>query len=177
MMNARTSFSQSRSSQRRSSRWLLAVAALALVAPCAFAKNAPKVQPSKGAVEQKAPSDMRIPLDQARAIASPGVIRGVVVGNPSIAAVSVQNDRLVFVTGRSYGTTNVILVGERGPIYQAKISVVSDESDSVILTRGGWSVRYDCAPECKRRPDISDEPTAFGQTMNAISTRASAANQ
>lgn len=121
--------------------------------------------------------ELRIAIDQARALSSPGPVRGVVIGNPSIAGVSVQNERLVFVTGRSYGSTNIILVGERGPIFQGRITVVADESNAVIVTKGGWSVRYDCTPECKRRPDPSDEPGAFGATMGAINARAGAAGQ
>jgi hypothetical protein len=140
----------------------------------ALAKSTPQKLP---VTQTEAAADLRIPLDQARAISSPGLVRGVVVGNPAIAGVSAQNDRLVFVTGRSYGTTNVILVGERGPILQTKISVVSDETGAVIVDPGGWSMRYDCAPECKRRPDISDDPAAFSQTMSAITARSGAASQ
>ena len=149
--------------------------AVAFMAPAA-ASGAPTAASAKSA-PASAPAHIRLPIDQARPITAPGVVRGVVIGNPAIVGVSVQNDRLVFVTGRSYGSTNIILVGERGPIMQARITVVSDESDAVIVTRGGWSVRFDCAPECKRRPDISDEPTAFNQSMGAITARSGAANQ
>lgn len=129
------------------------------------------------AVAATAVPEFRVAIDQARALPSPGPVRGVVIGNPSIAGVSVQNDRLVFVTGRSYGSTNIILVGDRGPIFQGRITVVSDESNAVIVTKGAWSVRYDCTPECKRRPDPSDEPSAFNATIGAINARAGAAGE
>jgi len=122
-------------------------------------------------------SEFRVVIDQARPLSAPGPVRGIVVGNPAIAGVSMQNERLVFVTGRSYGSTNLILVGDRGPIFQGRIVVVSDETNAVFLTRGAWSVRYDCTPECKRRPDISDEPNAFGQAMSAINARSGSAKE
>lgn len=136
-----------------------------------------KAAVSAPAAAAAAVPEFRVAIDQARALSSPGPVRGVVIGNPSIAGVSVQNDRLVFVTGRSYGSTNIILVGDRGPIFQGRITVVSDESNAVIVTKGAWSVRYDCTPECKRRPDPSDEPSAFNATIGAINARAGAAGE
>jgi len=124
-----------------------------------------------------APVELRIALDQARALALPVPATGVVIGNPAIAGVSVQSDRLLFVTGRSYGTTNLIVVGSSGrPVYQGRITVVADESGAVMMNKGGWTVRYDCAPECRRRPDISEDPQAFSQTQGQIGARAQAGN-
>ncbi|MBU6373402.1 MAG: pilus assembly protein N-terminal domain-containing protein [Alphaproteobacteria bacterium] len=165
---------------------LAAALVLALVAsPAAHAdgpapgdgKRRAAPTPASAAAPATAMPEFRIAIDQARAVASPGPVRGVVIGNPSIAGVTVQNERLVFVTGRSYGSTNLILIGDRGPIFQGRITVVSDESNAVIVTKGAWSVRYDCTPECKRRPDPSDEPSAFSSTMGAITARAGAASQ
>lgn len=117
-------------------------------------------------------ADLRVPLDQAAAISLRAPARGVIVGNPSIAGVSVQNDRLIFVTGRSYGATNLIVVGDDGrPLYQTRVVVTADEANAVILNRGASSVRFDCAPECRRRPDISDDPGLFKSTQDQINTR------
>lgn len=121
--------------------------------------------------------EVQVALDQSRPISLPGEATGVVVGNPSVAGVSIQNDRLLFITGRSYGSTNLIVVGRAGrPIYETRVTVIPDESNVVMVTRGSATARFDCNPQCRRRPDISDDQTAFSQTNEQISARASQAN-
>ena len=108
--------------------------------------------------------EVQVALDQSRPITLPAAASGVVIGNPSVAGVSVQNDRLLFVTGRSYGSTNLIVVGRNGrPIYESRITVIPDETNVVMVTRGVATARLDCSPLCRRRPDISDETTAFSR--------------
>lgn len=120
--------------------------------------------------------EVQVALDQSRSITLPDSATGVVIGNPSVAGVSVQNDRLLFVTGRSYGSTNLIVVGPTGrPIYETRITVIPDETNVVMVTRGAATARLDCNPLCRRRPDISDDQTAFSQTNEQISTRNSQA--
>lgn len=119
-----------------------------------------------------AAGELTVALDQARALNVNGEAKGVVVGNASIIGVSVQNSRLLFVTGRSYGSTNLIVVGEGGrKLFEGRVTVVPDERNAVLMNRGGWTVRYDCTPECRRRPDISEDPNVFNQTAEQISRR------
>jgi len=120
--------------------------------------------------------EMRVALDQSRALELSQPISGVVIGNPSVAGVSVQNDRLLFVTGRSYGQTNVIIVGANGrPIMERQITVVPDEGNVVMVTKGAATMRLECTPVCRRRPDISDESGSFSQTNEQINQRNGAA--
>ncbi len=116
--------------------------------------------------------EVQVALDQSRPITLPDSATGVVIGNPSVAGVSIQNDRLLFVTGRSYGSTNLIVVGPTGrPILETRITVIPDETNVVMVTRGAATARLDCNPLCRRRPDISDDPTAYTQTNEQISAR------
>src|SRR5437868_15008964 len=59
------------------------------------------------AAHREASHDIRVPLDQAVFVRLGAPAEGVSIGNPSIAGVSVQNSRMLFVTGRSYGSTNL----------------------------------------------------------------------
>jgi Flp pilus assembly secretin CpaC len=119
--------------------------------------------------------DIRVALDQAFPIRLAEPAEGVAVGNPSIAGVSVQNDRFLFVTGRSYGATNLVVVGANGRVlYSGRIVVTPDETDVVMVTRGVETARLECTPLCRPRPDIGDGETA--QAVNEqISGRAAAA--
>jgi Flp pilus assembly secretin CpaC len=101
--------------------------------------------------------DIRVALDQAFPIRLAEAAEGVAVGNPSIAGVSIQNDRFLFVTGRSYGSTNLVVVGEGGRVlYSGRIVVSPDETDVVMVTRGVETARLECTPLCRPRPDIGD---------------------
>jgi len=108
--------------------------------------------------------DIRVALDQAFPIRLAESAEGVAIGNPSIAGVSVQNDRFLFVTGRSYGSTNLVVVGANGRVlYQGRVVVTPDETDVVMVTRGVETARLECTPLCRPRPDIGD-----GEASQAI---------
>lgn len=116
--------------------------------------------------------DIRVALDQAFPIRLAEAAEGVAIGNPAIAGVSVQNDRFLFVTGRSYGSTNLVVVGANGRVlYSGRVQVVPDETDVVVVTRAGQTARLECTPLCRPRPDIGDEPGLAGQVQGQINGR------
>lgn len=117
--------------------------------------------------------DIRVALDQAFPIRLAEPAEGVAIGNPSIAGVSVQNDRFLFVTGRSYGSTNLVVVGANGRLlYSGRVVVTPDETDVVMITRGVETARLECTPLCRPRPDIGDGE-ASAQVNQQITQRAS----
>jgi Flp pilus assembly secretin CpaC len=117
----------------------------------------------------------RVALDQASPIVLREAASAVVIGNPAIAGVSMQNDRMLFVTGRAYGTTNLIVLGANGrPIYESRVTVGADESGStVMVTKGTSTVRHECAPLCRRTPDMADDKTVFEEVTGAATSHAS----
>jgi Flp pilus assembly secretin CpaC len=128
----------------------------------------PRVQPVS--------HELRIALDQAFPVRLAEAAEGVAVGNPSIAGVSVQNDRFLFVTGRSYGSTNLVVVGANGRVlYSGRVVVAPDETDVVMVTRGVDTARLECTPLCRPRPDIGDGEAS--QSVNEqITSRPAAAS-
>jgi Flp pilus assembly secretin CpaC len=113
--------------------------------------------------------DIRVALDQAFPIRLSEAAEGVAIGNPTIAGVSVQNDHFLFVTGRSYGSTNLVVVGANGRVlYSGRVVVTPDETDVVMVTRGIETARLECTPLCRPRPDIGDgERSAAAQSQIA----------
>lgn len=115
-------------------------------------------------------NDIRVALDQAFPIRLADSAEGVAVGNPSIAGVSVQNDRFLFVTGRAYGSTNLVVIGAGGRVlYSGRIVVTPDETNVVMVTRAGDTARMECTPLCRPRPDIGDgeRSQAVGEQITA----------
>lgn len=105
--------------------------------------------------------DIRIAPNQAIPVRLGAPAEGVAIGNPAIAAVSVQNDQLLFVTGRSYGTTNLVIVGAGGRVlYSGRVVVSPNETDVVMLTRGAETAQLECTPLCTSRATTEARPTA-----------------
>src|SRR5262249_28896611 len=148
---------------------------LAASAPAALADGMPSAHAHVPAAHPRAHAqgasetshDIRVPLDQAVILRLSEPAGGVAIGNPSIAGVSVQNDHMLFVTGRAYGTTNLVVIdGDGRTIYSGRVTVAADETGVVVVTRGNEMQRLDCAPLCRPRPDIGD-----GRTYETVSTQ------
>lgn len=123
--------------------------------------------------------DIRVALDQAFPIRLVESAQGVAIGNPSIAGVSVQNDHFLFVTGRSYGSTNLVVVGDNGRVlYSGRVIVTPDERGAIIVTRGTDTARLECSPVCRPRPDIGDgaASTAVNDQITAHASTATSAH-
>lgn len=90
-----------------------------------------------------------VAVDRARAIPLQMPAAGVAIGNPEVASVTIQNDHLLFLTGRSIGETNVVVVDRAGrTILDRVVQVVANESGAVVVTRGVKVERLHCAPVC-----------------------------
>lgn len=155
-------------------RMILAVATIMALAPGSLAvadgggPPAPRVRTAAAPQQQ----GLSVALDMAAPIRLPADAAGVVIGNPAIAGVSVQNNRLLFVTGRSYGATSLTVVDANGAtIYHARITVVPDETGAVMVTRGTESQRLTCNPICRPQPDIGDSNTSFSAASGQVSAR------
>ncbi len=82
----------------------------------------------------------------------------VIIGNPKIADVSVHSSDTVFVVGRGYGLTNLIVMNASGEtIMNADIQVTgSSAPGNVRLYSGDMRKTYNCAPYCQPAPIIGD---------------------
>ena len=129
------------------------------------------------AISSARANDIRIALDQAAPLRLSAPAEGVAIGNPAIAGVSVQNDRFLFVTGRAYGTTNLVVVGREGQVlYSGRITVTPDETNVVMVTRGATTARFECTPLCRPTPDIGDGDITFSTVNQQIQNHAAVAS-
>lgn len=91
-----------------------------------------------------------------------GPASSIVVGNKNIADVAVHDERLIFVTGKSYGTTNLMVFNKAGQeVYSAEVVVTANSSNLVTVNRAGQSQTYDCAPVCRSALNLGDDPAYF----------------
>ncbi len=84
----------------------------------------------------------------------------VVIGNPSIADVSVHAADTLFVVGRGYGETNLIVLDLNGNvIMDTDIQVFQKPTQNTVrVFNRSDRQSYSCAPNCQPSPIIGDEP-------------------
>lgn len=95
-----------------------------------------------------------------------GEAASVVIGNPNIADVAVHNEKLVFITGRTFGTTNLLIYNVDGKqLYSGDVVVTTSNQSIVIVQRAGENHTFDCAPNCKSVLAIGDNAGYFDRNF------------
>ena len=113
-----------------------------------------------------------VALDQARVVKLPDRVGTIVIGNPLIADASVQPGGLIVVTGKSYGSTNLIALDRSGQVLmERQIEVRGPRDNVVVVYRGLERETYSCAPNCERRITLGDSPAFFDLALGQSSTR------
>ena len=106
-------------------------------------------------------------VDQAKLVRLPAGIATIVVGNPLIADVTLQNGGVVVVTGKGYGATNFIAMDRAGQVLVDRQIQVEGPSDQLVTVyRGASRESYSCMPLCQRRVTLGDGDTYFRSTMD-----------
>lgn len=94
------------------------------------------------------------------------------IGNPIIADVTSRPGGLLVITGKAYGTTNLIVLDPSGAVLSERyIEVTGPREETVVLYRGVDRESYNCAPECQPRAVLGDSLMFFARTLGASSLR------
>ncbi len=97
------------------------------------------------------PIDLPVAAGQASYVSLGGAVRDVVVGDPTIADVSVVNDRTLVVLGKRPGVTSLLAFGAGGRALADRQVVVSENGGGgVTVYRGATASNYACAAQCTR---------------------------
>ena len=112
--------------------------------------------------------DLIVKYDQSQILRMPRNVTDFIIGNPSIADVSVQAADMLVVTGKSFGITNVIaLDSQRKVIQEQRVIVVRDEARVVNVQKGGKRESYNCTPQCNPSLVVGDDQTYFDGVVRA----------
>jgi hypothetical protein len=113
-----------------------------------------------------------VAIDEARLVRLKTDAAEIIVGNPAIADVVAQSSRLLVVTGKSYGSTNVIALDASGQeIYSARLGVKEGDVRLVRIYKGTLRQSLHCAPGCQRTLAIGDDKTQFEQIADTVTKR------
>ncbi len=128
-----------------------------------------------------AATDVIVKADEAKMLAVSGDPATVVVGNPNIADVTVQNKR-IFVHGRNFGSTNIIVLDSEGNELAAlDVTVKLSGNHNVNVFRAGSKFSYACGDVCESTLQVGDNKDYFdtleGQNKKKGTLATSAAGQ
>ncbi|WMT87422.1 pilus assembly protein N-terminal domain-containing protein [Pelagibacterium sp. 26DY04] len=94
----------------------------------------------------------------------------VIIGNPAVADVTIQDPQTLILTGRSYGRTNMIILDANGdPIADTVVEVAQLKSDTVTIFSGAQRTSVACAPNCQPVIMLGDD-TSYTSNVIASST-------
>jgi hypothetical protein len=106
--------------------------------------------------------ELVVKTDQTQLISISGTPGTVVVGNPSIADVTVHGNKL-FVHGRAFGSTNLIILDENGNQLSAlDVTVMLGGENNLAVYKAGARFSYVCAPGCEATLQSGDAANYFG---------------
>tara|TARA_R110002074_G_scaffold4253_6_gene21249 strand:- start:70 stop:600 length:531 start_codon:yes stop_codon:yes gene_type:complete len=115
---------------------------------------------------QASAAGFTVEVNQSRALHLNAPAAAVMIGNPSIADVTVLGPQLVYVLGRGFGKTNFVALDAQGKQISAfDVDVVAPSSSTVTLTRGAGQLTYNCTPRCERVVSQGDDSEAFANAV------------
>jgi hypothetical protein len=118
---------------------------------------------------QAADSTVRIEVDYARIVRMPEGAQTLVIGNPLIADITMlKNSRLMVVTGKSFGTTNLIVLDRAGQQVGESLITVVPAQDKLVVYRGGHRESLSCSPHCARAVDMADDQQYMNNTIETV---------
>ena len=114
-----------------------------------------------------------VSVDQAQIMKLPDRVATVVIGNPLIADAALQNGGILVITGKGYGTTNMLALDRNGSIVMDKTVEVLGASGSnlVVVYKGTERETYSCAPDCEHRITLGDSQGYFNSALSQSGSR------
>jgi Flp pilus assembly secretin CpaC len=114
-----------------------------------------------------------VTIDFARVLKLDRPAESLVIGNPGIADATVQDETTIVLTGKAAGTTNLIVLDEKGAeIANSTIRVSSNTQQLTTVFYGGERQTFSCAPTCEQVISVGDANDAFTNATTQIQTRA-----
>jgi hypothetical protein len=119
-----------------------------------------------------AADDLIVKYDQSQLLRLPRPVAEIIIGNPTIADVTVQANNLLVVTGKTFGITNVIaLDADRNVIRDQRVIVARESASVVNLQKGGKRETYNCTPNCNPSLVVGDETGYFDSVGKMAQTK------
>ena len=119
---------------------------------------------------------LTVPIDHSMRLTVAGSAASVVVGNPQVADVTVVDSHTLFISGRGYGETDVVVLDGAGrTVYSNEVLVGSPNNGRVSVYRGAARTDMACAPGCEVSFRSSTKGSSSGSDGGSAAPTAAAA--
>jgi Flp pilus assembly secretin CpaC len=99
---------------------------------------------------------LRVFMNHARVLRLDRPVSKVIVGNSNVADATVADPTTIVLTGRSFGTTNLVLLDSDGnAIADERVLVSIDEGNTVRVFRQTNRLILSCTPNCEQHVDFT----------------------
>ena len=100
----------------------------------------------------------------------------IIIGNPAIADVKVQNNARVLLFGKAPGMTNMYILDAEGKeIDNLVVRVRSNNVSMLTYQRGLQRLSLNCSSNCETTVTVGDSSAVFGETAQQIDQKFSQA--
>lgn len=113
-------------------------------------------------------------VDEARILKLPERVATIVIGNPLIADATLQGGGILVITGKGFGSTNLLALDRAGKAIMEKTVLVQGPVGDhlVVVYKGVARESYSCTPVCAPRITLGDDTKFFSETMSQSGSRA-----
>jgi hypothetical protein len=118
----------------------------------------------------------KVSVDQTVAVKLAAPANSILIGNATVADVTVHDANTILITGKAFGTTNLVVLDRGGKeIWSNTLAVISNDDSDLTIVRAGATNTYSCFDKCRPTPMVGDSPEYFSQVMSTVTGKASAA--
>jgi Pilus formation protein N terminal region len=130
-------------------RWAKALAAAATLAFWVL----PSFAQTGAAAPAASTAPLRVTLNHAGVVTFDGSAATALIADPNVADIVTERGNVLFILGRSIGTTNLLVYDGSGHrLVEREVVVVPDEVGVVTVTRDIYENDYFCTPRCVSPP-------------------------
>lgn len=114
----------------------------------------------------------KVKVDQTVTLKLNQAANSVVVGNATVADVTVHDARTLLVTGKAFGSTNLTVLDRAGnTIYSSQLMVGGEDDNGLTIVRSGATYSYSCVDKCRATPMVGDAPGHFSDVMATVTAK------
>ena len=111
-------------------------------------------------------------MDQVRPFKLEAPAQSIVVGNPAIADVTIQDNTNLLLFGKAPGLTNIYVFDENGDAARnLTIRVRTPSSDMLTVHRGAARTTYNCTTNCEATVTVGDDLTTFAGVSTQVNAK------
>jgi Flp pilus assembly secretin CpaC len=113
-----------------------------------------------------------VTLDRARIVKVPEGTQTLIIGNPLIADVTMlKGNGSMVVTGRSFGSTNLISLDSSGNAVDETTIKVTGGEQTITVLKGTAQESYSCNPRCAPTVALGDDGKYLSESIANVKSR------